>query len=71
MFDGRMDAPCKGCEERFVGCHDICPKSARGEYGYKEWKADGDAKKEKEEKKPVFTPAYQRYIKAKRRRKGR
>lgn len=32
-------APCKGCEERSVGCHSHCPKSARGEYGYPEWKA--------------------------------
>ena len=34
------DAPCKGCTERFTACSDRCPKDARGEYGYKAWKAE-------------------------------
>lgn len=34
------DCPCKGCAERFLACSDKCPKDARGEYGYKAWKAD-------------------------------
>lgn len=33
-------APCKGCTERFAACSDRCPKDARGEYGYKAWKAE-------------------------------
>ena len=31
--------PCKDCAERFTVCSDKCPKDARGEYGYKAWKA--------------------------------
>ena len=34
------DTPCKHCTERFIACSDNCPKDARGEYGYKAWKAD-------------------------------
>lgn len=34
------DSPCKDCTERFMACSDKCPKDARGEYGYKAWKAD-------------------------------
>ena len=33
-------APCKGCAERFTACSDCCPKDARGEYGYRAWKAE-------------------------------
>ena len=33
-------SPCKDCPERFLACSDKCPKDARGEYGYKAWKAD-------------------------------
>ena len=33
-------SPCKDCPERFRACSDKCPKDARGEYGYKAWKAD-------------------------------
>lgn len=33
-------SPCAGCSERFIACSDRCPKDARGEYGYKSWKAD-------------------------------
>ena len=43
------DCPCKGCPERFYACSDKCPKDARGEYGYKAWKAD--LKKEKDAEK--------------------
>ena len=38
-------SPCKGCTERFTACSDRCPKDARGEYGYKAWKADIEAEK--------------------------
>jgi hypothetical protein len=31
--------PCNGCTERFSACSDRCPKDARGEFGYKAWKA--------------------------------
>ena len=34
------NSPCNGCTERFTACSDNCPKDARGEYGYKAWKAD-------------------------------
>lgn len=33
------DSLCKDCPERFTACSDKCPKDARGEYGYKAWKA--------------------------------
>ena len=33
-------SPCKGCPERFTACSDKCPLDARGEYGYKAWKAE-------------------------------
>lgn len=33
--------PCKDCTERFLACHDRCPKDERGEFGYKAWKAEG------------------------------
>lgn len=33
-------SPCKGCSERFLACSDKCPKDARGEFGYKAWKAE-------------------------------
>ncbi len=42
----RTEPPCKGCEERFVGCHSGCDK-------YKSWKAQ-ELKRSKE--------AYQVYI---------
>ena len=32
--------PCKECSERFLACHDRCPKDERGEFGYKAWKAE-------------------------------
>lgn len=35
-------SPCKGCTERFAACWDRCPKDARGECGYKAWKAEAD-----------------------------
>ena len=41
-------SPCKGCTERFTACSDRCPKDARGEYGYKDWKADREKLKAKE-----------------------
>lgn len=34
------NSPCKDCAERVTACSDKCPKDARGEYGYKAWKAD-------------------------------
>ena len=37
--------PCKDCAERFLACSDKCPKDARGEYGYKAWKAEMTAMK--------------------------
>ena len=47
------DCPCKDCPERFLACSDNCPKDARGEYGYKAWKADYQKEKaaEKEYKR--------------------
>ena len=38
----RDDAPCKYCTERFIACHDNCPKDRRGEYGYNAWKKTAD-----------------------------
>ena len=35
-------SPCKDCTERFKACWDRCPKDARGEYGYKAWKAEAE-----------------------------
>lgn len=33
-------SPCKDCTEKFMACHDRCPKDARGEYGYGAWAAE-------------------------------
>ena len=33
---------CKGCTEKFNGCHSNCPKDARGEKGYGYWKKELD-----------------------------
>jgi hypothetical protein len=33
-------APCKGCAERFIGCHGRCPKDERGEHGYNAFKTE-------------------------------
>ena len=68
-----------GCPERFPACSDHCPKDARGEYGYKAWRADWDkikkAEKEyklqsREEFMRSETKEYhcQKYISSKRRR---
>lgn len=40
--------PCKDCTERFMACSDKCPKDARGEYGYKAWKAECQKQKDAE-----------------------
>lgn len=40
-------SPCKDCPERFPACSGKCPKDARGEYGYKAWKAEWDAANDK------------------------
>lgn len=32
-------SPCYECTEKFIACHDRCPKDARGEPGYAAWKA--------------------------------
>ena len=42
------DCPCHGCRERRTepNCHDACPISARGEWGYEEWRREMRAKKE-------------------------
>lgn len=42
--------PCKGCTERFLACHDRCPKDERGEFGYKAWKEEIDRVKAMREK---------------------
>jgi hypothetical protein len=38
--------PCKDCTEKFLACHDHCPKDIRGEHGYKAWKAELERVKE-------------------------
>lgn len=38
-------APCRDCTEKFLGCHDKCPKDERGEFGYDAWR--GEIKKVK------------------------
>lgn len=42
----REDSPCRDCTERFTACSGCCPKDARGEYGYKAWKAEIQAIKD-------------------------
>lgn len=39
-FPIRGTSPCDGCTERFLACHDNCPKDNRGQYGYKAFKAE-------------------------------
>lgn len=36
----RDQSPCNGCTEKFLGCHDRCPKDERGEPGYKAFRAE-------------------------------
>ena len=63
--------PCMGCGERTVepNCHDRCPVSERGEWGYAEWLAevraeraalrkDDDAKVFYKEKRDRFLRRY-------------
>ena len=38
-------SPCKDCPERFPACSAHCPKDERGEYGYKAWRVDFEAKR--------------------------
>ena len=38
-----MKCPCKGCKDRFVGCHSKCD-------GYASWKAEQDEKREERQK---------------------
>jgi hypothetical protein len=40
--------PCENCTERFIACHDHCPKDERGEFGYKAWKMQIEEEKKKE-----------------------
>ncbi len=42
--------PCKECAERFLACHDRCPKDARGEFGYNAWKSEAKRVKDEREK---------------------
>ena len=49
-FNIRDMAPCKDCKERFLACSDKCPKDARGEFGYKAWKAEINRVNEEREK---------------------
>lgn len=34
----RDKSPCDGCTERFLACHDHCPKDERGAFGHKAFK---------------------------------
>lgn len=40
-------SPCTECTERFIACHDRCPKDERGEFGYKAWLAEVQKIKDK------------------------
>lgn len=42
------NCPCKDCPERVTACSDRCPKDARGEFGYKAWKAEQRKQKDAE-----------------------
>ena len=53
-------APCKDCPERFIACSDHCPKDARGEYGYKAYKAD--LNKSKQAQKEYKRQRYESYM---------
>ena len=52
--------PCKDCTERFTACSDRCPKDARGEYGYKAYKAELD--KVKQARKEYKRQNYEAYM---------
>lgn len=49
-----MDNECKGCEERYVGCHDNC------EYykAYKQWLKDKKEQEQKARMTQFYTPRY-------------
>lgn len=54
------NVPCNGCTERFTACSDRCPKDARGEYGYKAWKAE--IRKQKAAEKEFNKRRYEDYM---------
>ena len=59
-------APCRGCEERKVGCHSACPK------GYTEWKEWLEEKKEETRRRRALERGADAYVNdAKRRMKKR
>ena len=61
MSEAFTQTPCMGCTERTPGCHSKCPKTARGEYGYGEWKRDYEERKSKIPSR-AFTEAYQKTL---------
>ena len=42
MGPTRDKSPCLNCTERFLACHDRCPKDKRGERGYKAFIRNND-----------------------------
>lgn len=54
-----MDNECKGCENRYVGCHDEC------EYykAYKQYLEDKKAQERKRRQTEYYTPRYYKQIK--------
>ena len=59
------NSPCKDCTERFIACSDKCPKDARGEFGYKAWKAE--YYKQKAAEKEYNKRSYEDYLRSERR----
>ena len=59
------NSPCHNCTERFIACSDKCPKDARGEYGYKAFKAA--LRKQKAAEKEYKKLSYEEYLRSERR----
>ena len=50
-----MNAPCKDCPDRVVGCHSTCER-------YKEWKAEKDQERDARKVQALGTPVTSRQL---------
>jgi len=50
-----MNAPCKGCDRRLVGCHGFCPE-------YRKWKDEWEKRKESQPQTPDLSWEMKRYL---------
>jgi len=63
VVEHKSVCPCRGCEDRQVGCHSKCE-------GYKEWASKHEKLKEKERSSKVYVSSGWGYIPRKKRKVG-